>query len=344
LSELPYPKKNLMTLADELRQVAAHGGLVDRSDRVRIELTGPDRAKFLHNLTTNEIKRLLPGRGCETFVTSLQGKTIGYLQVLIGEDRIWTRTDPQGMEIALPHFEKYGVFDDVAIDDRTSGTFEIHLLGPVAIEVVERAGGELPADQSFSHRETTIGGNTVRIVRESPGGLPGLTLIGPKSAAETVRAAVVEAGRELGLIELTPSAFEVLRIEAGTPVFGAEVTEKNLPQELDRDDRAISFVKGCYLGQETVARIDALGHVNQVLRGLRFDEGSLAPASGSPVEKDGKRVGVVTSAAFSALANRAVALAMVRTTHSAAGTTLTVVSADTAAPAVATVANLPMEA
>jgi folate-binding Fe-S cluster repair protein YgfZ len=104
-----------MTTASEMEAVTMHLGLVDRSDRVRLEISGPDRAKFLHNLTTNEIKRLPVGRGCETFVTSPQGKTIGYLIVLAADDKLIARADPGGDALALPHFQKYGVFDDVAI-------------------------------------------------------------------------------------------------------------------------------------------------------------------------------------------------------------------------------------
>jgi tRNA-modifying protein YgfZ len=94
-------------------------GLIDRSDRLRVEVSGPDRAKFLHNLTTNEVKRLPAGHGCEAFVTSLQGKTIGYVILLAAEDRMIVRSDPAGLDLAMPHFRKYGVFDDVAIDDRS---------------------------------------------------------------------------------------------------------------------------------------------------------------------------------------------------------------------------------
>ena len=137
----------------------------------------------------------------------------------------------------------------------------------------------------------------------------------------------------------------MLRIEAGTPVFGREVTERNLPQEVGRDDRAINFVKGCYLGQETVARIDALGHVNQLLRGLRLEPTSTAPPPGSVVEIDGNRVGFVTSSAVSPGWNAPVALALIRATHARAGTAVIVKQPDQAgldAAAPATVCDLPM--
>jgi folate-binding protein YgfZ len=181
----------------------------------------------------------------------------------------------------------------------------------------------------------------LRVVRESPTGLPGLTLIGDRAVAREVGQVLWTHGRPLGLTEWGPAAFEALRIAAGTPVFGKDITEKNLPQEIGRDARAISFVKGCYLGQETVARIDAVGHVNQILKGLWFAPQSACPAAGSPLEHDGKRVGVVTSAAVSPQGDRPLALGLVKTSHSRAGTVLRAEIAGAAEPAVATVSDLP---
>jgi tRNA-modifying protein YgfZ len=330
-----------MITAIEWEAITTHAGLVDRSDRVRLEVSGPDRAKFLHNLTTNDIKRLAVGRGCEAFVTSPQGKTIGYLIVLAADDKVIARADPGGDALALPHFRKYGVFDDVSIDDRSSSTFELHLFGPQATELVRRVAGRLPDDE-YAHILTEIGGNVVRLVRESPAMSRGLTVIGEKTAAVVVKDTFREDGRDLGLVEVDAAGFDILRIEAGTPVFGKEITEKNLPQEFGRDDRAINFVKGCYLGQETVARIDALGHVNQLLKGLLLEPGSPCPQPGSALEHDGKRVGVITSVAYSPLRNAGVGLGLIRTSHSVAGTRLSVMCLEGTGPAEAIVCDLPM--
>jgi tRNA-modifying protein YgfZ len=315
----------------------------DRSDRVRLEVAGPDRAKFLHNLTTNEVKRLPSGRGCEAFVTSLQGKTIAYVIMLSIEDRILVRTDPEGAGLALPHLRKYGVFDDVTIDDVTDETFEFHLAGPRADELVREIGGRRPEELEYAHVATEIEGQAVRIIRESPTVLPGLTLIGARSSAQTVREVLLDRGRDFDLIELDPQTFEVLRIEAGTPVFGKDISEKNLPQEIGRDDRAINFVKGCYLGQETVARIDAVGHVNQVLRGLRI-AGSVwsLPAPGWVLKDGDKVVGWVTSGAVSPQRGVNVALAMVRTSHSKPGLVLELGPPDGQSACIATVCDLPL--
>ena len=315
-------------------------GLVDRSDRARVEVTGPDRAKFLHNLTTNEVKRLKVGRGCEAFVTSPQGKTIGFVIMLAIEDRIMVRSDPGGMELAMPHLRKYGIFDDVAIDDRSEATFELHLVGAGCEDLVRRAGGVVPEGPDYAHVAGTLAGRSVILLREAPAGFPGLTVVGDRGAEGEVVAALKGAAGDSGLADLDPAVFEALRIEAGMPVFGKDMTDRNLPQEFARDDRAISFVKGCYLGQETVARLDALGHVNQVQKGLAFEPGRECPAAGSTFEDDGKRVGVVTSTAFSPWRGHAVGLGMIRTSHAAAGTVLRT-GAGEAGPVVATVVDLP---
>ena len=184
-------------------------GLADRSDRVRIEVSGPDRAKFLHNLTTNEVKRLAVGRGCEAFVTSTQGKTIGYVIMLAAEDRVLVRSDPGGMELALPHLRKYGIFDDVAIDDRTGETFELHLFGAGAEELVRRMGCRLPEPMEYAHATAELGGHAVRVVRESPTGLPGLTLIGDRRDAAAVVEALKAAGQFAESSDVDPSSIRM---------------------------------------------------------------------------------------------------------------------------------------
>ncbi|MGC8642748.1 MAG: YgfZ/GcvT domain-containing protein [Isosphaeraceae bacterium] len=316
----------------------------DRSGRVRLEVAGPDRAKFLHNLTTNDVKRLPVGRGCEAFVTSSQGKTLGFVELLACVDSILVCTDRGGLVLALPHFQKYGVFDDIVLEDRSGSTFEIHLAGPSAEELMRQLGCSLPEPSNLAHLTINMDGFPVLIVRDSPTGRSGFSLIGARSCMGKVLALLKARGEAFGLEELDPESFEVLRIEAGTPVFGRDVTERNLPQEIGRDARAINFVKGCYLGQETVARIDALGHVNQILRGLRLDPAAQAPAPGTEIEADGKRVGFVTSSAVSPGWNAPIALAMVRASHARAGTELSLRLPDAPSPrsVPATVADLPM--
>jgi folate-binding protein YgfZ len=331
----------MSTTSDSYRAAATAAVFLDRSERARIDVSGPDRAKFLHNLTTNEIKRLLVGRGVEAFVTSPQGKTLGYVTILAGAESLFVRTDSGGTGHVMPHLQKYGIFDDVNIDDVSENTFEYLVAGPKADEVVRGAGGSLPEAGELCSCESTIRGGPVRLVRESPLGYPGLTILGGRAIAGAVNDALHDAGRALGLLDLDPSAREALRIEAGSPVFGRDVTAENLPQEVARDRQAISFVKGCYLGQETVARIDALGHVNKLLRGLRLTAGEQSiPPSGAALEVEGKPIGAITSAAFSPGWNAPVALGYVRTAHAAAGSALFVTVG--ASRLAAIVCDLPM--
>src|SRR5437016_2575290 len=124
----------MITPIDRYRAATTSAVFLDRSDRDRLVVTGPDRAKFLHNLVTNEVKRLPSGQGVEAFVTSLQGKTLGYVTLLASDDRMLVRTDPGGIGQVLPHLQKYGVFDDVALTDATTRTFEYHIAGPRAEE------------------------------------------------------------------------------------------------------------------------------------------------------------------------------------------------------------------
>jgi folate-binding protein YgfZ len=252
---------------------------------------------------------------------------------------ILLRTDVAAADGLVSHLKIYGIFDDVAIEDQSARTFEYHVAGPAGAEIVRPCSGQLPEDAELAHVTAELTGKRVRLIRESPTGVPGLTLVGDIAIAETIKSGLLSAGRELGLIEAGSEAFEVLRIEAGTPIFGKDITDKNLPQEIGRDARAINFVKGCYLGQETVARLDALGHVNQMLLGLILAAGSPCPPAGSVVEDAGKRVGSVTSSAYSPLRSAPIALAFIRTSHMAAGTSVQVALPDGDARIAAVVRN-----
>ena len=324
--------------SDQYRAADEATAWIDRSTRARLVVAGPDAAKFLHNLTTNDVKRLQVGQGCEAFVTSPQGKTLGYVTLHARPDSILLRADPDGLAGALPHLRKYGIFDDVALEDTSATTSEFHVVGPGASDWLARAGVIAPEEKELASVSAALDGRDVLVIRESPTGRPGFTLIATAADAP----ALAEALRGAGLVELEPETFEALRIEAGTPVYGREVGEKNLPQEIARDDRTISFVKGCYLGQETVARLDALGHVNKILKGLRFRPGDPVPPAGTALEADGKVVGSVASAAFSPGWGAAVGLGIVRVSHAEPGRSLVWRRPEDASEFTASVADPPM--
>jgi folate-binding protein YgfZ len=296
--------------------------LLDRSEsRLRLRLAGPDRAKCLHNLTTNDVKRLPEGAGCEAFVTSPQGKTLAHVAIAARPEGLLVLADAPARAGLLAHLGKYAIFDDVQVEDVSDSTFELHLAGPRLDALLPRLGLSWPGAVPLASGAGSLGGAAVTLLRDDPLGPPGLTLIGPRGALDSVRAAIVEAGAELGLVEPDGATAELWRLAAGTPRFGQDVTPESLPQEVGRDRRAISFVKGCYLGQETVARIDALGHVNKHLCRLRL-EGPLPPP-GTPLTADGKPVGTITSAAtLPGEDASAIGLGYVRTAKAEAGAVL----------------------
>lgn len=313
-------------------------GWIDRSDRSRLVVEGAERSALLHSLTTQDINGLAPGRGAEAFFTSLQGKTLAYVTIHAEPDRLWIRGDSGLVERIGAHLDKYGLFHQAAWSDVGPSTREWHLRGPDARTILNDHGcapGE-PADpRGLDVERTSLAGVPIVLIRESPTGIDGWTVIAEQSAAAEVDRVL----RDSGAVEISPAAWESSRIESGTLVDGRDVSADNLPQEFDRDARAIHFRKGCYLGQETVARLDAMGHVNRILRGFRLSPGPV-PAPGTLLlGPDGRTVGKITSAAESPERPGPIALGFVRTQFAEPGTGLRVASDGD--DRTATVASLP---
>lgn len=278
-------------------------GFVELPGWTSVTFAGKDRQTFLNNFCTNEVKKLTAGQSCEAFITNVKGRTIGYGLVDCRADEVAFITVPGQAAALLPHFDRYIIREDVQLSD-TSAARAYFYFG---------ADPQLPIGRW--------------IAWDLLGRVTGGLLEVATEVAELIHGA--EVAGDYSKCDLP--AFEALRIEAGTPLFGMDFNDSNLPQEIGRDRQAISFTKGCYLGQETVARIDALGHVNQQLAGVRFD-GSSLPAPGVELQKDGVTVGRVMSATFSPQLDAPLALAMVRRETNAVGTRIE--SADGAAEVV----------
>ncbi len=286
--------------------------------RTQIELTGADRASFLHNLCTNEVRRLAPGTGREAFFTTVQGKTLGHGLIYVGDESLVLDTVEEQNERLLKHLDHYLVCEQVELHDRSARWGEL-LVSGAAIERVEHLAETALAAEPLANARCQLAGVPVWLRRASLISSTDLLISACIESLPTVCAKLAEAGWQ-------PSgrkAFEAARIEWGFPWYGVDLTDANLPQELARDAQAISFVKGCYLGQETVARIDALGHVNKSLVGVGLD--SMAPpAAGSEITQEGQTVGHVTSATYSPRLAAALALAYVRRGNNVPGQELTV--------------------
>ncbi|MGD9855152.1 MAG: folate-binding protein YgfZ [Planctomycetaceae bacterium] len=312
-----------MPSADPTAQYAAACNAValfDVSDRTTIEVRGKDRATFLHNFCTNDIKRLAPGAGCEAFLTNIKGRILGHFVVSADEHVLWLDSDSKTGRFIASHLEKYLITEDVTISDRSSDFAPLLLVGPGAEAWLTTHLGGLTPLPLWGQVRGTLAGADVMIRRVAFTEPPGFEITPAASDASTVRQAIMESG-------VTPAGtdvLEVLRIEAGFPRYGVDITEDNIAQEAGRTAQAVSFTKGCYLGQEPIARLDALGHTNRELRRLQLAAGP-APAPGTPVRSPtGDAVGVITSAALSPVNGRPVALAMLKSTALSGGTCLTV--------------------
>jgi folate-binding protein YgfZ len=291
-------------------------GIVDFHDRTQIELTGIDRAAFLHNFTTNDIRNLKPGQGCETFLLDVRGHTVGHVLVFCTPDSLVLDTVPGQAERLTNHLNRYLIRDKVEIFDRSEDWSELLIAGAGTEVLLQRFLESAPIGP-LDHQPARLAGQPIWLRRVEFAGMDGFLIAGVAEVIDGVGIALSLDGATV----CDAAAFEAVRIEVGFPWFGVDITEKNLPQEVDRNTKAISFTKGCYLGQETVARIDALGHVNKLLRSLRFSNEAV-PLPGTQLQTGGAVVGEVTSAAFSPMLQAPLALGYVRRGHEAIGTRL----------------------
>lgn len=297
------------------RSVAA-----DLPGRGTIVVAGPDCAELLHGLVTNEVKRLAPGEGAHAALLTPKGKMRAELAVLrTAEAELVLDCEPSLAGPLAAILAGYVPFSRSALEDRTASSGVVHVEGPTASEVLASAGIDAPPDVPFAHLPGAVSGVAVRVVRVSRAGEEGFDLRVPPEGAEALLALLEAHGTQ----RVDAAVLEAGRIEAGIPRWGAELDETVLPNEAWLERTAISYTKGCYLGQETVARLKTYGHVNRHLVALLLPSGCAA-GPGDSVRAGGETVGRVTSAVDSPLHGRRVALAFVKREHEAPGTTLAV--------------------
>ena len=284
-----------------------HGAAwMNLSARGRIAVRGRDRARLLHNLTSNDIKKLGAGSGCYAFLLSPQGRIQADLTLLACDNQISLDTEPELREKIVQHIRRHIVADQVELEDVTEATCAIALEGPQSALVLEKAGAMAPgADyQHLSWEEATV-------ARLSLTGQPGFRVYAAASGADEIIHRLAQAGAQ----PASEDDARLVRLENGRPRYGEDIRDTSLPQETGQM-HAVSFSKGCYLGQEIVERIRAQGHVNRKLVRLRLD--SAAPA-GTKLNADGAEAGEITSSIYSPAQGSAVALAYVRANYAAPG-------------------------
>ncbi len=304
--------------AAEYEAMRHRSGIRDASDAGLLDVTGRDRGSFLHAMVSNDVKSLAPGRGCAAAFLDVHGKVQVFMTVLALEDRLLVLV-PAGMAAkTLESLDRYLFSEKAYFRDASGESFVFEVAGPDTPRLIhDLTGVEIP-DAPWAHVAASIDAVAVRIVRSTGTGEPSVVILGAAAdASRTWNAATGAGARPVGA-----RAFEAIRIEAGTPTFGADADDDVLLPEIPFLDR-VSYTKGCYIGQEVVVRIRDRGHVNRMLRGLEL-EGDAVPPRGARVVADDGDVGHVTSAAWSFGAKRPIALAMVRRQHADAGTRVTV--------------------
>ena len=320
----------------EYSAVRTGAGLIDRSDWGVIEVTGADRASFLHAMLSNDVKSLEPGQGCAAAMLDVHGKVQTFVLVWALDDRILVVTPPGRAAPLMEILDRYLFSEKAYLRDATGEMDFVLLAGPEAPALVTRLTGVSLPVPPWSHAAGSLGNVEARLVRGAgETGEADVWLAAPTAHAEPVRSTLVGAGaRRIG-----PAAFESLRIEAGTPMFGKDADESVLLPEVPFESR-VSYTKGCYLGQEVVVRIRDRGHVNRVLRGLVI-EGDAVPPRGARVLAGEVEIGHLTSAAWSFGLERPIALAFVRRQHAEPGTAVSVAADGASMPA--RVSALPFE-
>jgi folate-binding protein YgfZ len=323
--------------AAEYESARAAAVVFDRSHHGKVEVTGPDARSFLHNLSSNDITGLAPDHGCEAFLLTAKARVVGHVLIFHvarpDGPTLWLDAGPGMGEKVRQHLDHYLISERVEIAERTEEYAQLHVAGPAARAVLESAFvGTLPELGQPQQMPLTAGSNR-QIRRHDVLGLPGYDLVIPRAEAADIWQTLLAAGaRPAGL-----DTYETLRVEAGTPLYGKDIDESHLAMETGRTPHAISFTKGCYLGQEPVVRSRDLGHVNRGLVGLKFPDGTTVP-HGAKLFRAGAEVGSVTTCVMSPRAG-AIALGYVRRGSQEPGTALEVEAAGTCHPAV--VASLP---
>jgi folate-binding protein YgfZ len=268
--------------------------ICDRSHWGRIELGGRDRQTFLHNQSTNDIKSLRPGQGCDTVIVTSTARTIDLVTAYVLEDQVLLVTSPNRREQLLTWFDRYIFFgDQVTLKDTTIETAMFSVLGLESDRLLtDLGGGAIIGQPNQTHQLLELGGVSVRVAVGSGLAIAGYTLIVDVCGAETL----LQMLREAGAVQLSDRDWEQLRIQQGRPAPGRELTEDYNPLEAGLW-QTVSFNKGCYIGQETIARLDTYKGVKQQLWGVRLNQAVEPGAILTPLDAPTEKIGTLTSVA-----------------------------------------------
>jgi folate-binding protein YgfZ len=314
---------------------ARHGvALFDRSTLGKVSVTGRDRLAFLQGMLTNDVKALAPGQGAPAAFLDAHGKVVALLVVYAAPDRVLIELPSQMTAKTLETLDHFLISEKAEFEAVDEAFAILSLQGPGARGLLEGLAGSALELAPYAHVEVAVGGAPVRVINRAEGPAPGFHCWTPAEHAESLRRAALAAGA----VPAGPATLEILRIEAGQPWYPQDVDESVILPET-RLEALVSYTKGCYIGQETVARVKYRGHVNRALSGLVV-EGDRVPEVGARILAVGARgvaeggdIGRVTSAVRSLAQGRPIALGYVRREHFEPGTAVTIADGAGAQPA-----------
>jgi glycine cleavage system T protein len=295
----------------EYQAVRHSVGLCDLSYRGLARITGTDRQRFLHAMVSNDTQSLQPGQGCyATFLTN-KGKIVADFVVYADADAYLLDLEPQVVRPFIAALEEFVISEDVVLSDESAQWGLLSLQGPRAAEllalVLEQNVPDLP---SYAHMLCQLAGHQVRLIRRSHTGELGYQLLAPLGILPELWQTLWQHHAAYDLRAVGLETLEVLRVEAGLPVYGRDMTDDTIPIEANLTD-AVSYTKGCYIGQEVIARLESRGHVNRKLVGLLLS-GETLPEPGATILSSAREAGWVTSVAYSPARQQNVALGYVR--------------------------------
>lgn len=308
---------------NQYRAIRNGAAVVDFSTSAKLRLSGENAVPFLNGLVSNEVKSLSPGTGTLVAFPTLQGKLIALARVYQDDDSVLLELDGINREKIYRNLSRFVPAGKFFVEDLSDDFGLFGVEGPQAESAIAALGVTLDRGQDYRHERVVIDSLEIRATVHRRCGLPGYDLFFPRSGVETVRRRLLEAGA----IEIGMETFEVARIESGAPREGVDAGEGYILLETGLGD-AISYTKGCYLGQEVIARIHWRGQPARKLRGLLLDKPIDEPAAVELRAIDGaqagRKVGNITSATVSPALGRPIALGYVHRHYVTAGTVLQV--------------------
>jgi folate-binding protein YgfZ len=323
-------------LSDELKAARTEAAWFLEPDLAVMAVRGKDRLDWLNRMATNDLADKKPGQGCYAFVTNVQGRIVSDLFILVGDSEITVVLPKQRLEAARAYLDKYIIMEDVELHPSPNAEV-MRLSGPNSAEIAAAIGFNAGAEQEAMDHVTAALTAGVRLVRDNFAGLESFILVVDGGESESLRSQLGENGCAPCSLE----ALETLRIGAGRPSFGVDFDESSLPAETSQEERAVSYAKGCYIGQEVVARMHSHGGPARRLVGLRIED---VPSLSLPADvlADERTVGLLTSAVHLDAAGGVIGLATVKRDHAEIGHQLQIGGATESARA--TVSALPFEA